>query len=118
MDICKLKGRMVFVMTREKVFVALKQVIDPELGVNIVDLGLVYEVDLKKEGERVVSVNVEMSLTTPGCPLGGYFLEQVNGVVARATGLDEEMVKVQIVWDPPWIPDMMKDEIRAELGLD
>lgn len=93
---------------------ALALVIDPELGINIVDLGLIYGVDIDDEEK----VQVMMSLTTPGCPLGGYFIEQVTATVAEQCGVDEDKVGVEIVWDPPWTQDMMTEEARAELGFD
>lgn len=97
----------------ERVTEALKAVIDPELGINMIDLGLLYSVD-KVENEIVVT----MTLTTPGCPLGGYFLERVAEETARCEAVDERNVRVKIVFDPPWTQDMMSEEGKAELGFD
>ncbi len=89
----------------------LRLVIDPEIGINIVDLGLVYEVS---EGEHG-AVTVRMSLTSPGCPMGGYMEGAIQDVLWGAAGVDE--VEVQIVWDPPWDPHaMMSDWAKTQLG--
>ncbi len=88
----------------------LKEVIDPELGVNIVDLGLIYEVNTSEEE----NVDIKMTLTFPGCPAGPYIIAQVHQVVEDLEGVAE--VDVEIVWDPPWSPEMMSEEIRMEYG--
>ncbi len=89
----------------------LKEVIDPELGVNIVDLGLIYEI---KTSEDDNNVEIRMTLTFPGCPAGPYIIAQVNQVVEDLEGVEE--VDVEIVWDPVWSPEMMSEEIRMEYG--
>ncbi|HET9080503.1 MAG TPA: iron-sulfur cluster assembly protein [Trebonia sp.] len=89
----------------------LRDVIDPEIGVNIVDLGLVYEVRLASDGVAVI----RMTLTTPGCPLGGYLTDSVNDALLGVPGVAG--IDVQIVWDPPWDPDeMMSDRAKGQLG--
>ncbi len=100
-------------VTDQAVLAALKGVIDPELGVNIVDLGLVYSVGV--EGD---TTNIVMTLTTPGCPLGGYFMEQVKEAVATGVGIDEDKVGVEITFDPPWSQELMSEEAKAQLGFD
>lgn len=90
---------------------ALKEVIDPELGINIVDLGLIYDVRVDR-GE----VEVELTLTTPGCPLAPVIDQMVKEKVGAVVGVTE--VTVDLVWDPPWTTDMINPEMRAELGLD
>ena len=87
----------------------LHEVIDPELGVNIVDLGLIY-------GVRVVDrvFDVRMTLTTPGCPLSGYIDDEVRRTLSGAPGVDDTVT--EIVWDPPWSPDMMSDLAKDQLG--
>lgn len=100
-------------METEKILQALREVIDPELGVNIVELGLVYEVR-----RDIDVVRVRMTLTTPGCPLGGYFLEEVSRAAANGAGVETENVEVEFVFDPPWTPEMMSEEARATLGFD
>lgn len=87
----------------------LREVIDPELGVNVVDLGLVYDVTVGGGVARV-----RMTLTTPGCPLGGYLDDAVRSCLWDAPGVDD--VDVQIVWDPPWRPEMMSDAAKKQLG--
>ncbi len=89
----------------------LRDVIDPEIGINIVDLGLLYDTRLSGDGTAAI----RMTLTTPGCPLGGYLTDAIHDTlqdVPGVTGID-----VQIVWDPPWDPDeMMSDWAKDQLG--
>ncbi|MEO2207330.1 metal-sulfur cluster assembly factor [Paenibacillus pabuli] len=87
----------------------LKEVYDPELGVNIVDLGLVYEVQ-----EEPGRVWVRMTLTTPGCPLHDTILGAVKWVLQEHT--DHKDVDVQLVWEPQWSPEMMSNEAKEMLG--
>ena len=94
-----------------KVREALKTVIDPELHINIVDLGLVY--DVREEGGIV---EVEMTLTTPGCPLAGVIDTKIREAVMKVNGVKE--VTLELIWDPPWTQDMMSEEAKAELGFD
>ncbi len=88
---------------------ALRTVIDPELGVNIVDLGLVYRIDV--EGPRVL---VEMTMTSPACPLADYLKELVDDAI-RGSVPGVENVEVVLVWDPPWDSEMMSDAGRRQL---
>ena len=90
---------------------ALAGVVDPELHMNIVELGLVYKIEV--DGG---SAHVEMTLTSPGCPFGPYLLHQVNEAVEKVEGITE--AQVDIVWDPPWSPEKMTEEARLELGFD
>ncbi len=87
----------------------LKEVIDPELDINIVDLGLVYEVEVNDS-----KADVLMTLTTPGCPLHGVFDEMVRREVAKLDGIDE--VEVELTFEPRWSPEKMSDSAREELG--
>jgi metal-sulfur cluster biosynthetic enzyme len=89
---------------------ALKDVIDPELGVNIVDLGLVYSVTLRKD-----KIYLKMTLTFPGCPLAGPITREAKEVLKALPGIKK--AKVSLVWDPPWTPDMVNKDIKDELGL-
>ncbi len=98
------------VVSEDVIREGLKEVIDPELGVNIVDLGLIYEVNTSEEE----NVDIKMTLTFPGCPAGPYIIAQVHQVVEDLEGVAE--VDVEIVWDPPWSPEMMSEEIRMEYG--
>ena len=95
----------------DKVRSSLRKVLDPELRINIVDLGLVYDVR-EESGE----VEVEMTLTSPGCPLAGVIDERIKEVVGKVRGVKK--ITIEIIWDPPWNQDMMSDEAKAELGFD
>ena len=87
---------------------ALRQVIDPELGVNIVDLGLVYQVELSGTHVRIV-----MTMTSAACPLGDFLKDLVESTLRTAFGPVD--VEVVFVWDPPWTPDMMSETAREQL---
>lgn len=87
-------------------------VIDPELGINVVDLGLLYDVDIRSEK----AVNIEMTLTTMGCPLWDVIQADATRVVKERYGDDIE-VDVDFVFDPPWNPEMMSEDARMELGI-
>ena len=89
---------------------ALKGVYDPEIPVNIYDLGLIYKVDI---ADGVV--NVDMTLTAPGCPVAETFPGIVEQTVESVDGVDE--AHVELVWDPPWTMEMMTEEAKLELGL-
>ncbi|MCC6165971.1 MAG: metal-sulfur cluster assembly factor [Caldilineaceae bacterium] len=99
-------------LTEEQVLAALRQVMDPELGLNVVDLGLIYSVALTPAGR----VSVTMTLTTMACPLQAGFRQAVEATLWQAlpavTG-----VQVDIVWDPPWNPSMISAAGRAQLGM-
>jgi metal-sulfur cluster biosynthetic enzyme len=89
----------------------LHEVIDPEIGINIIDLGLVYDIGLSGGGAAMI----RMTLTTPGCPLGGYIDDAIRDTLWGAPGVND--VDVQIVWNPPWDPDtMMSDGAKEQLG--
>lgn len=94
-----------------KVLEALKTVRDPEIPVNLVDLGLIYELIVRKDG----TVYVEMTLTTPACPVAGALPGQVQQAVAAVAGVND--VRVKLVWTPPWSQDRMSEEAKLELGL-
>lgn len=88
----------------------LKGVIDPELGLNIVDLGLVYDIDVE-DGKATVT----MTLTSPGCPAGGMIMSGAQEAAGKAEGVDEAEVK--LVWKPFWTPERIDPEVRAALGF-
>ncbi len=90
---------------------ALKTVRDPELPVNLVDLGLIYELIVKRDG----TVYVEMTLTAPSCPVAGSLPGEVEKAIRTVPGVGE--VRVKLVWTPPWTQDRMSEEARLELGL-
>jgi metal-sulfur cluster biosynthetic enzyme len=89
-----------------------ENVIDPELGINVVDLGLLYDVEIR--GER--DVRIEMTLTTPGCPLYDMIESEISRALKERFG-DDLNVEVEFVFDPPWTPEMMSEEARMELGF-
>ncbi|MGE5589609.1 MAG: metal-sulfur cluster assembly factor [Bacillota bacterium] len=97
-------------VTQEQVLEKLKTVYDPEVGVNIVDLGLIYNVDIDEAG----LVRVEMTLTTPGCPLHETLNVAIDRALKTLPGVN--LVQVELVWDPPWTPDRITSEGRAALG--
>ena len=96
---------------------ALKQVIDPELFVNIVDLGLIYVVDVQPiEGaDDRYQVKIEMTMTSPMCPAGPQLVAETKKYAGELEGVDE--VEVKVVMDPPWTQDMMTDDARDQLGI-
>src|SRR5207247_2088991 len=98
------------VPTRDEVIEALRQVEDPELGMDIVDLGLLYDVEV--EGPRV---KVTHSLTSMGCPVGPLIQEDINRVARELPGVED--VDVELTWDPPWTPDKMSDDAKFILGF-
>jgi len=99
-----------FVPTRDEVIEALRQVEDPELGMDIVDLGLLYDVEV--EGPRV---KVTHSLTSMGCPVGPLIQEDIGRVTRELPGVED--VDVELTWDPPWTPDKMSDDAKFILGF-
>jgi metal-sulfur cluster biosynthetic enzyme len=96
---------------KETVLEALKNVYDPELGINIVDLGLVYDVQTDEQG----GVDIQYSLTTMGCPIGPLIEDQMRGFLKGVPNVDE--VRPEFVLRPPWSPEMMSDEAKAALGI-
>ena len=96
-------------LTRERVLDSLKNVFDPELGINIVDLGLVYEVEIS-DG----TVHIEYTLTTMGCPIGPLIEQQMQQLLSSVDGV--ETVDAEMVIRPAWSPEMMSEEAKAALG--
>ncbi len=95
----------------ERVILALKGVYDPEIPVNIYDLGLIYNVDMNDEGH----VDVQMTLTTPGCPVAQTFPGTVERAVNEVEGVSD--CSVELVWEPPWTQERMTEAARLELGI-
>ena len=95
----------------EPVLEALKTVRDPEIPINLVDLGLIYELTVKKGG----IVYVEMTLTTPACPVAQSMPGEVEAAIRDVPGISD--VRVKLVWSPPWDRDRMSEEAKLELGL-
>lgn len=98
--------------SEEAIVAAFRTVHDPEIPVNIYDLGLIYKMDQKDNGD----VAVEMSLTAPGCPVAGEMPGQVADAVAAVDGVGE--VEVHLIWDPAWTPDRMSEDAKLALGFD
>lgn len=99
------------VASEEAVIDALRTVFDPEIPVNIYDLGLVYRLDVGATGD----VGIDMTLTAPACPVAGELPSQVAMAVAATPGAG--VVEVRLVWDPPWTKDRMSEDARLALGL-
>ncbi len=96
-------------ITEEKVYESLKGVNDPELPVNIVELGLIYDTQISGR-----DVKLKMTLTTPGCGMGAMIANQAEMAIKN---IGARNVMIEIVWDPPWNPDMMTDEAKQRLGV-
>jgi len=96
--------------TREEVYEALRQVEDPELGMDIVELGLLY--DVKVYGH---TAKVTHSLTSMGCPAGPMIQEDINRVAREVPGIED--VDIELTWDPPWTPERMSDDAKFILGI-
>ncbi len=99
------------VAAESEVIAALHTVYDPEIPVDIYELGLIYELDIAKSGD----VKVVMSLTAPGCPVAGEMPGQVAEAVAGVAGVGR--VEVRLTWDPPWTPERMSEDARLALGM-
>jgi metal-sulfur cluster biosynthetic enzyme len=98
------------VPTKDEVIEALRTVEDPELGMDIVDLGLLYDVEV--EGPKVKVIH---SLTSMGCPAGPMIQEDIQNVASSLEGVDE--VEIELTWDPPWTPERMSDDAKFILGF-
>jgi metal-sulfur cluster biosynthetic enzyme len=103
-------------ITEEMVRTALKNVYDPEIGLDVVNLGLIYNVDVADGGK---TVNVDMTLTTPACPAGPQIIDQARREITslRDVYKDLEDVNINLVWTPFWNPSMMSEDAREELGF-
>jgi FeS assembly SUF system protein len=96
---------------RDEIVAVLRTIYDPEIDVNILDLGLIYALDIDEQGH----VEIEMTLTAPACPVAGTFPSVVESRVNEVYGV--KSVHVELVWEPPWSTDSMTDEVKLELGL-
>lgn len=103
-------------VTEEMVRAALKNVIDPEIGLDVVNLGLIYRVDVMEEGRKV---DIDMTLTTPACPAGPQIIDQAKREVMALNEVYKnlEEVKINLVWTPFWNPSLMSEDARDELGF-
>jgi len=97
-------------VSKDDVVNVLKDCYDPEIPINIWDLGLVYDISIENE-----NVGIKMTLTAPGCMLGGMIAEEVKAKVKALSGVKD--AKVELVWDPPWTPDKMSEEAKAQMGI-
>ena len=95
----------------DEIVQALKNIYDPEIPVNIYDLGLIYNVEVTPEGRA----EVQMTLTAPACPVAGMLVEAVAAAVGQVDGVCTS--HVEVVWDPPWTPDRMTEAAKLELGM-
>ncbi len=98
-------------ISREDVVAAISTVYDPEIPVNIYELGLIYDIDIDSSG----AVEIAMTLTAPACPVADILPEEVAEKARAVPGVTD--VKVELVWDPPWTPDLMSEAARLELGM-
>jgi metal-sulfur cluster biosynthetic enzyme len=101
-------------IAEETIYSALKQVRDPELLINVVDLGLIYGVAVEDAGEKS-KIGVVMTMTTPACPYGPQLVADVRAALSALDGAGE--VKVEVTLSPPWSPDLMTESARDELGI-
>lgn len=114
-------------ITKEEVYEKLSRVIDPELYINIVELGLIYDVRTSEPSSTKAStgeqankrtrIEIVMTLTTPGCPLAPVIDRMVKEAVSKIEGVEESDVTVELEWDPPWTKDMMSEEAKLTLGF-
>jgi metal-sulfur cluster biosynthetic enzyme len=104
------RGRDIMV-TEEVVIEGLREVYDPELHYNIYDLGLVYDITITNG-----AVHILLTLTTPACPIGPMVTEQIQEMIGLIPGVKD--VDIEFTFDPPWSPELMSDEARADLGID
>ncbi len=97
-----------------------QNMIDPELGMNVVDLGLIYDIKVKgkRKKEEGKPIHILMTLTTPGCPLAAVFMPMIRQALSDISGFDPyNDLEVEITFDPPWHPGLMTERAKAEMGL-
>ena len=98
-------------VTKDEIITVLKDCYDPEIPINIWDLGLVYDINVLDDG----NVGIKMTLTEPGCMMGGMIAEEVKSKIKAMNGVKD--AKVDLVWEPPWSPDKMSEEAKAQMGI-
>jgi len=96
---------------KSSVISVLRDIYDPEIPVNVFDLGLIYDIEIEQEGRVVIT----MTLSSPGCPMADQIEMEIRSRVAEVEGVSR--VETEIVWEPPWNQEMMSEEARLELGL-
>ena len=97
-------------VSQEDVMAALKSVYDPEIPINVVDLGLIYDVQVNSG-----NVFVQMTLTAPGCGMGPFIAQQAEWAIADIDGVED--VQIELTFEPPWSPDLISEDAKAQLGL-
>ncbi len=98
-------------VTKDEIVTVLKDCFDPEIPINIWDLGLVYDINVQDDG----NIGIKMTLTAPGCMMGGMIAEEVKSKIKAMSGVKD--AKVELVWEPPWTPDKMSEEAKAQMGI-
>ena len=98
-------------ITKEMVLEKLKEVIDPEIGIDVVNLGLIYELKINPDN----TVYVKMTMTTPGCPLTMWLLQAVEQKILEIPGVKD--AEIELTFDPPWTPDRISEEVKKRLGM-
>lgn len=98
-------------LTEELILEKLKEVVDPEIGIDVVNLGLIYELKIRPDN----TVYVKMTMTTPGCPLIMWLLKAVEDKVLQIPGVKD--AEIELTFDPPWTPDRISEEYKKKLGL-
>lgn len=98
-------------VTKDEVITVLKDCYDPEIPLNIWDLGLVYDINVQDDG----NIGIKMTLTAPGCMMGGMIAEEVKSKIKAMNGVKD--AKVELVFEPPWTPDKMSEEAKAQMGV-
>ena len=98
-------------VSKDEIITVLKDCYDPEIPINIWDLGLVYDINVLDDG----NVGIKMTLTAPGCMMGGMIAEEVKSKIKAMNGVKD--AKVDLVWEPPWSPDKMSEEAKAQMGI-
>ena len=96
---------------KDKIIEEIKKIYDPEIPVNIYDLGLIYKIDVKDDN----NITIDMTLTSPNCPVADSLPNNVKGNVLKIDGIKD--VKINLVWDPPWTKDKMSEAAKLELNL-
>ena len=97
-------------LTKKDILKSLKEVYDPEIPVNVVDLGLIHDIILNKG-----KVHVKMTLTSPGCPMGAFLMDSVKSKIESIKGIKE--VEIELIWDPPWSPERMSKRAKKKFGI-
>ncbi len=98
-------------VSKDEIITVLKDCYDPEIPINIWDLGLVYDINVQDDG----NIGIKMTLTAPGCMMGGMIAEEVKSKIKAMSGVKD--AKVELVWEPPWTPDKMSEEAKAQMGI-